>query len=224
MNKIVFTCLLLCLFVLNIAHADLYNRGSDSVGNRLIYDSDLNITWYDYTNDFDTWQNQYNWVSALTVTFSGIVYYEWRLPSTVDDPYVWGYDGTTTAGYNITNSEMGHLYYEELGGIGHIDTSGNEIPDHGLPNTGPFLDLRHGGSDPYWSGTNYSEWGGAHAWYFSNRSGEQLIAGKTNQYLAIAVMPGDVTVVPEPISLVLFIAGGAILAGNRSIRRKMKLL
>lgn len=31
------------------AHAALYNRGTDSLGNQLIYDSDLNITWYDYT-------------------------------------------------------------------------------------------------------------------------------------------------------------------------------
>ena len=49
------------------AHAALLNRGTDSLGNRLIYDSDLNITWYDYTKSYDTWQNQMNWASALTV-------------------------------------------------------------------------------------------------------------------------------------------------------------
>ena len=32
------------------AQAALQNLGTDSLGNRLIYDTDLNITWYDYTN------------------------------------------------------------------------------------------------------------------------------------------------------------------------------
>ena len=45
------------------AHAALSNRGTDSLGNRLIYDSDLNITWYDYTNYYDTWQYQMNWAA-----------------------------------------------------------------------------------------------------------------------------------------------------------------
>ncbi len=81
------------------AQAALTNLGTDSLGNRLIYDSDLDITWYDYTNSWDTWQNQVNWADALSVTFGSNTYTDWRLPTTVDGPYVWGYDGTTTAGY-----------------------------------------------------------------------------------------------------------------------------
>jgi hypothetical protein len=78
-------------------HAALENRGTDSLGNRLIYDSDLNITWYDYTKNLDTWQNQVNWADALSVTFGSNVYTDWRLPTTVDGTYVYGYDGTTSA-------------------------------------------------------------------------------------------------------------------------------
>jgi hypothetical protein len=35
------------------AHATLIDRGSG-----LIYDTDLNITWYDYTNAMNSWGNQ----------------------------------------------------------------------------------------------------------------------------------------------------------------------
>ncbi len=31
------------------ANAALQNLGEDSQGNRLIYDTDLDITWYDYS-------------------------------------------------------------------------------------------------------------------------------------------------------------------------------
>lgn len=54
------------------AHAALQNRGTGNFGNRLIYDSDLNITWYDYTKSADSWQNQVNWASALSVNFYSI--------------------------------------------------------------------------------------------------------------------------------------------------------
>lgn len=80
------------------ANATLELRGTDSLGNRLIYDSDLNITWYDYTKSPAIWQSQMDWASALTVNFGGNVYDDWRLPTTVDGPYVFGYDSTTTAG------------------------------------------------------------------------------------------------------------------------------
>jgi hypothetical protein len=36
-----------------VANAVLQNNG-----NGLIYGTDPDITWYDYTRDFDTWQNQ----------------------------------------------------------------------------------------------------------------------------------------------------------------------
>src|SRR3989338_7418018 len=106
------------------AHATLYNQGTDSLGNRLIYDSDLDITWYDYTQTSDSWQNQVNWASALDVNFSGTHYTDWRLPTIVDGPYSYGYNGTTTGGFNITSGEMGHLFYTELGNKGWYDTFG----------------------------------------------------------------------------------------------------
>ena len=39
------------------AHAFLINR-PDTLGNRLIYDDDRDITWYDFSNAANTWNNQ----------------------------------------------------------------------------------------------------------------------------------------------------------------------
>lgn len=143
--KRIFTLLIAIAMVVGFsaqAYATLILRGTDTLGNRLIYDDDLNITWYDYTTSLDTWQNQVNWASALTVIFGGTIYDDWRLPSTVDGPWVWGYDGTTTGGYNITSNEMGHLFYTELGNLGLYATDGtNPQPCYGLTNTGYFLNL-----------------------------------------------------------------------------------
>ena len=144
-----------CVWRTVSVNATLYNRGTDSLGNSLIYDDDLNITWYDFSNAVNTWQNQANWANTLSINFGGAIYDDWRLPSAVDHPsYVVGYDSTTTAGWNITSSEMGHLFYTELGNKGYCNTSGN-CPQSGwgLTNTGNFLNLQQ---HLYWSGTEYA--------------------------------------------------------------------
>ena len=206
--------------------------GSDNLGHQLIYDSALNVTWLDYTNPANTWQNQVNWASSLEVNFNGTTLTGWRLPSTVDaDPPYSGnpYDGTGTYGFNITNpgDEMSYLYYAELGNKGYYDTSGNLQPGYGLVNKGPFRNLVYSGygNSLYWSGTATSA-DPYLAWDFNFGDGAQYDYDKDGYYsyfYGVAVRPGDAaepTSVPEPDTILLLGAGltGLMLFRKRFVK------
>ncbi|MGR3319320.1 MAG: PEP-CTERM sorting domain-containing protein [Candidatus Anammoxibacter sp.] len=210
------------------ANATLILRGQDTKGNNLIYDDDLNITWYDFSNVADTWQNQRNWAAGLSIDFDGTIYEDWRLPTTVDGEWEFGFDGSTTGGYNITTSEMGHLYYTELVNLGWQATDGTEAqPGWGLANTGDFQNLS---ANIYWSGTDFPS-STSGAWDFGFNRGLQFINLKNGKFLALAVRSGDVTVsdigdtepIPEPATVALMGIGivGLVGAGYRK-RRKNK--
>jgi hypothetical protein len=146
--------------------------------------------------------------------------------------YQWGYDGTTTGGYNITSSEMGHLFYTELGNSGEFDTSGTETPvlfdnsdnQNAIHNSGPFTNLQFGnlwgtGTADYWSSTGPS--GSNGIWAFDTTYGYQSNVDKVNPGIgtgyAMAVHVGNV---PEPCTLVLLSMGGlGVLAYSWRRRR-----
>jgi hypothetical protein len=178
----------------------------------LIYEDDQGLTWLDYSNSRSSWFSQVEWAVGLnaqgalairldpgvSATWEG----EWRLPKSVDSGRTFGYDGTTTAGFNITTSELGHLYYKSLGNQGYYDSRGNQgtgwYPDStwGLKNKGPFANMQVGN---YWSGTEYSLLK-THAWAFSTAFGEQSCTSFKGSYpyMGIAVRQGKVTFVTAP--------------------------
>ncbi len=238
MKKLFLCTMMVLLMMTGIAQATLttigtatYDDGSGAKDYKLIWDDDNNgnsLVWLDYTNAENTWQAQRDWASSLataltvnlnagyTVTWEGTT--SWRLPSAVDGSYDWGYDGTNTAGYNITSSEMAHLYYEELKNLGYLDTSGNEQPGSGLNNTGDFNNLI---ASWYWSGTNYA-FGTSYAWNFYMHHGGKDIRNKADFEYGLAVRSGQVSVslVPVPSAIILLGAGLVWIAGlGRKSRR-----
>lgn len=193
------------------------------VDYKLIWDNNENsVVWLDYSNSATTWAAQNAWAAGLNaeLTYNIDAAYTvdwsdtgWRLPDTVDGPYEYWYDGTTTAGYNITTSEMGHLYYEEFGNLGLMDTSGN-LPPPGwiLQNTNGDFDNILWFTSWYWSGTEYTD-SSNYAWRFSMGYGYQDIISKGDSGYGLAVRSGKVSALPVPGAIWLLGSAVTVLIG-----------
>ncbi len=169
-----------------------------------ITDTDTNLMWiqdanYAFTSGYDADGKMYRldamaWASTLG--YAG--HNDWRIPSALNS------DGSGPClVFNCTDSEMGHLYYTELGNVAW-----------GPPtNTGPFVNLQ---IDDYWYDTEYNA---QYAVRFDFAMGDQNLSSK-NMYEYYALAVRDISIVPEPISSVLFIIGGATL-GFRRFRKRI---
>ena len=188
------------------------NGDGNKEGYNLIYDADSPlgpITWLDYSTGETGWVGQNDWASGLNV--AGVLTYSlnsgltaswtggWRLPSAGMNPQ---------AGYNQTTSEMGHLYYTEMGFSGGSGHSSSTL------NSGVFDNLH---SDYFWSGTQYSS---SQAWFFGFNIGDQGVGLMGNNH-ALAVRPGEVSTVPVPGAVWLLGSGLAGLASSRIKRKKL---
>mgnify|MGYP003383219327 CR=1 FL=1 len=211
LNKVALALATAGLLASGVAQAELFDRGGG-----LIYDDVLNITWLSDANyaatqfaatggtqgDLDglmNWSAANTWASSLNISrFAGESLTDWRLPTALNQ------NGSGPClGYNCSNSEMGHMSYNNL-----YDAGGYGIS---------FTNLQ---SYVYWSGTTDSPGSVEYAWYYDFSSDRQDYYGTNGVFYAWAVRPGNVALVPEPEAYAMLLAGLGLLGVVAKRRRR----
>lgn len=205
-------CILLLTFS-TISNAALLTR----LGGLAVYDTDQNIIWLTDGNAaagsaFDdgalpndglmTWANANAWAASLTVGGG-----TWRLPSAFNS------DGTICPGgtYNCTDSEMGHLFYLELGGAAGVPILNSTDPDVDL-----FTDIQ----TFFWLETALNDTLSYGFSFGPANAGIQTFGGTATSNLSVlAVHDGDIDAVPVPAATWLF---GFGLIGLIGVARRKK--
>ena len=187
---------------------------TSALGGQVVNDTEFGITWLAdanlaasntfgvtgiNTNGTMNWNTAQSWIGGMN-TANYLGFNDWRLPTS-----------DTCFGYNCTGSEMGHLFYNELGGVAGSSILSSLDPDLAL-----FQNVRY----LYWSDTEWAS-NTTGAWVFHSNSGYQNVYTKTSNLLAWAVRPGQVAVavIPEPETYAMLLAGLG-LVGFMVRRRK----
>ena len=225
------------------AFATLIDRGGG-----LLYDDEQDITWLADFNPSKTlggearfyWDDAFNFIDNFTYYDSvrDVTWDDWRMPTLERvDPACSEYgtfaspdDSPLPMGLNCENSELSHLFYQDLGGV-----ATRPINEFSNSNTDYFLNLpdqTRGGDNSYlfWTGDDYYINSDFYfitdrdiAFGFSFGYGDQFFMPKNRfSMVAMAVRDGDVGVakIPEPSTLWLMLAA---LIGVTSIKVKRKV-
>lgn len=126
---------------------------------------------------------------------------QWALPTQPDQ----------SRGDNITNSQLGELFYNELGGVAGV----NIITTHNV-NYNLFSNVQP--PYPFWTSREYTS-SESNAWTFYTSNGHQDADDKQSHKYAWAVSPGQLAAVPVPGAVWLFGTGILGLLGLK--RRKV---
>ena len=163
-----------------------------------------------------SWGGAVKWIAAMNAA-NYLGFSDWRLPYTpLKDP-------SCPGSYNCTGSEMGHLYYTELGNNGRFDTTGAPSATFGMYNYGPFTNFRFTlqktqcSIDPfawYWSAPAAATY--SPAFNFSDGGLGGLSSGDA---AVLAIRSGQVSTVPVPAAAWLFGSGllGLFKVGRRRL-------
>lgn len=200
--------------------ADLSGTIDEGETFGLIWDNDNNgnsLIWFDFSHIGRKWSDQKNWAANLAPELTINIFSEysvdwgtssWRLPDTVDGPYSGGYGG-----FNVSTSEMGHLFYTELG------LENREILEEEL-NSSNFDNLI---ATWYWSQTEYTSSPPGKAWGFFMFNGNQNRSAVDLEFAGLAVHDAQVSEStieppqPVPVSGAVWLLGSGLvcLIGTR---------
>ncbi|MCV2353069.1 DUF1566 domain-containing protein [Paucibacter sp. B2R-40] len=182
---------------------------------KLVWVSDWNLAASrgDDADGLMIWADAVAWIAKLNAAkYAG--HNDWRLPSTsfaASSPC----SGAAGYLYGCKSSEMGHLFYEVLGGkAGETILEQGGDSDVEKANLALFKNVQN---DTYWSGTEYTSTFAA--WSFNTYFGWQNRSDKLNGFHALAVRTADdaTAALPEPqtLGLTLLALAGALLVRRR---------
>jgi len=149
------------------------------------------------------------WINAMN-TADYLGYNDWRLPTTLQpDLSCSSQIGGGSGGYNCTGSELGNLFYNELGGVAGSDVATTHNANYSL-----FSNLQ---SNYYWTSTGWisplqpSGSVPLSYWTFDFNGGSQAVS--YGNFYVLAVRTGQVAAVPLPATAWLFGSGLTCLFG-----------
>ena len=189
----------------NVQAAATSHMSLTEIGPGLIYDADLNLTWLqdgNFANSRMNWADAKSWAASLS--FAGLG--GWRLPGLLPNK-------TDCLGADCQNTELGHLFYSELGG-----QAGQEIVDNVFKNVQASV---------YWMQESVNMFDMNLGWGFVTGggvlSGYQNVYNASSEFQAWAVHDGDIRLdanysepasIPVPAAVWLFGSGLIGLLGG----------